>query len=242
MRQIDLYLIRNNINGKMYVGQTSCGYLKRWSQHCWKARSDGVKHYLHLAIAHYGAENFTVSKLMDVTEDLADEQEQKFIQSYNTMMPSGYNMCDGGSGMAMLNRRNVEKMHDKLWSHKALPMNIGWRKVGNNEGYVVQKMGYGDSKAFMSMNYTMDEKLEMAKAYLATLTSPKPRHVRELPKHVTRAIDKRKGRNKPYLKIEIKRNKKVVFWRSFCEGEFSQQMERAKACLEELKRSGLIRS
>lgn len=238
MRQIDLYLIQNNINGKMYVGQTSCGYLKRWSQHCAQAQGRGVKHCVHLALARYGVNNFTISKLVDVSEDLADEYEEMFIEQYDTMTPKGYNMCRGGSGKAMLQQENIQKMQAKRWAGKELPMNIVYHHVDNNEGYVVRKIGYGNSKAFMSMKSTMDEKLEMAKHYLSTLKDRGPKTPRELPKHITRIIDKQRGRQ--YLKIEIKRSKKVVFWKSFCSGEFSQQLQRAKDCLEELKKQGVI--
>lgn len=202
------------------------------------SRKQNRKFYLHQAMAFYGVENFKVIPIATVQAKLADRFETMFIESYGTMMPSGYNMCEGGSGRAMLNRINVEKMHQTRFSSKGLPMNISYRKVNNNEGYIVQKVGYGNSKAFTSMKYTMQEKLDMAKAYLATLTQRVPSTKRTLPKHVQKA----KGRDsKQGLRVEVKKKGKSVFTQSWTLGTFEEQLAHANVCLARLREEGMIK-
>lgn len=261
-RRADIYLIQNKTNGKCYVGQTISGYKTRWTQHCNKARKDGRKHVLHQAIAKYGKDAFTVLKLLDIELSSADEYEQMYVDLYDCMVPSGYNMIQvcipleeriaswellfpmtrcamqAGRGTAMATEASVRMMYTKLYPDKQLPMNISYRKVDNNEGYVVKRQGYGNSKAFMSMKYSMDEKLQMAKDHLATLTERRPKTQRVYPKHICARTDRRTGRK--FLLIEIKRKKKVVFWKAFNGGSSEEQLLRAQECLQILRSQGTI--
>lgn len=133
-------------------------------------------------------------------------------------------------------RKQLEAQHAKQYPDRKLPMNITQRKVDNNEGYVVAKQGYGNSKAFMSMKYSMDEKLQMAKEHLATLTERKPKEPRPFPKYI-----RVNNGNQDQLLIEIKKKKKVVFWKSFLTGSREEQLQAAEECLASLRADGLIK-
>ena len=56
-----IYKITNNINGKIYIGQTRVTEPQRWQQHVWHAYNDSYNDSLLLcqAIKKYGKENFT---------------------------------------------------------------------------------------------------------------------------------------------------------------------------------------
>ena len=56
-----IYKITNNINGKIYIGQTRIPESKRWQQHVWHADNDSDKDSLLLckAIKKYGKESFS---------------------------------------------------------------------------------------------------------------------------------------------------------------------------------------
>ena len=98
-----IYCIRNTVNNKSYVGQTSKTIHSRWCEHVWDAfnRNDNV--ILHASIRKYGVENFDVFCVDTVTaktyEDIhsaLDEKEIYYISALNTLNPNGYNMNSGG--------------------------------------------------------------------------------------------------------------------------------------------------
>jgi len=86
-----IYKTRNILDGKIYVGQdihNNPNYL-----------GSGV--YICSAIKKYGKENF-VKEIIDFAgskEDL-NEKEKYWIKFYNCKAPNGYNITDGGGGVA----------------------------------------------------------------------------------------------------------------------------------------------
>jgi group I intron endonuclease len=91
-----IYLLRNQQNGKGYVGQTTCPLDKRLNEHR-NAAHNGTGKYLHRAIAKYGWENFHVSVLEENVDTAGiDAREAFWISILNTKAPNGYNLTDGG--------------------------------------------------------------------------------------------------------------------------------------------------
>lgn len=97
-----IYLFKNKINGKCYVGQ-AVKLQQRIKSH-WKNWNN--PRYQHLtfysAIAKYGWENFEFSivesfrdALSDRTKNILDQLEKKYIQEYNSYN-NGYNSTLGG--------------------------------------------------------------------------------------------------------------------------------------------------
>jgi group I intron endonuclease len=94
-----VYLARNKINGKLYVGKTICKLSKRQRAH----RCDGLHGKvtgLGRAIAKYGFDNFEWSVLAE-SNDPAElvRLEVEFIANLQTKAPNGYNLTDGGEGV-----------------------------------------------------------------------------------------------------------------------------------------------
>jgi len=92
-----VYLIRNVINGKGYVGQTSRSAEARWIEHCREARYGTGCRSLHEAIREHGEDSFVVSVLYEAKnfEDL-NEAEVRLIKELGTCNPDGYNLRLGG--------------------------------------------------------------------------------------------------------------------------------------------------
>jgi group I intron endonuclease len=90
-----IYLIRNKLNGKLYIGQTERSIDERWSRDLHYARGNHLP--LYRAIKKYGVENFEVLQIA-VADDQAqaDRLEQAFIMAAGTMAPRGYNLTRGG--------------------------------------------------------------------------------------------------------------------------------------------------
>ena len=88
-----IYKMTNNINGKIYVGQTTRSLEERMGEH--KRHS---KVLVDKEISKYGFENFSVEVVdhADTAEEL-DEKERKWIAFYDCKIPNGYNLCKGGS-------------------------------------------------------------------------------------------------------------------------------------------------
>ena len=82
-----IYKITNTVNSKAYVGYSS-NVESRWEDH---KKGYGSK-LVYNAIQKYGLDKFTFEILADDTVD----NEDKYIQEYNTMNPNGYNLVEGG--------------------------------------------------------------------------------------------------------------------------------------------------
>lgn len=90
----DIYLIKNKINGKLYVGQ-SVDYKHRWEQHVSAARHE-PRCVIDQAIKKYGENNFELEELYHQISNY-NHMEKELIQSYNSLIPNGYNVSLGGS-------------------------------------------------------------------------------------------------------------------------------------------------
>lgn len=110
--QYCIYAHINQINGKMYIGQTK-NISDRWKPsgyyHC-------VKFYR--AIQKYGWQNFDHIILKDnLTKEEADYYETEFIRIYNTI-EDGYNLSAGGNNKANIADSTREKLSQislNLW-------------------------------------------------------------------------------------------------------------------------------
>lgn len=92
-----IYIIRNTVNEKVYIGQTIQTVERRFKGHL---SGDPRRHNQAIlwAMEKLGRENFYVETLatgIETVEEL-DALEEKYIQEYNSMKPNGYNLCPGG--------------------------------------------------------------------------------------------------------------------------------------------------
>ena len=94
-----IYLIRNLVNGKGYVGQTTNTVIRRWKRH----KSDAKRGHhcaIHSAIRKYGAGSFIIKEVARCEDSLLNKLERLFIKFYGTYAPTGhgYNETEGGEG------------------------------------------------------------------------------------------------------------------------------------------------
>lgn len=91
-----IYLAKNKVNGKCYVGQTTCSLNKRRNGHKNKAELNS-KLAIHLAINKHGIESFDFSVLQDCCGRYClDEAEKWWIVNHDCVSPRGYNLTEGG--------------------------------------------------------------------------------------------------------------------------------------------------
>lgn len=88
-----IYRITNKINNMKYIGQTIGDLNERFRHHCNK-RSNC--RYLKNALQKYGKHNFKFELICVCFDSDCDIYEKQYIEKYNTIVPNGYNLREGG--------------------------------------------------------------------------------------------------------------------------------------------------
>lgn len=107
-----IYLITNDVNLKVYVGQTIQTLNKRFNGHCCYSKSDrSINMYIKRAIHKYGRDKFHIQLIEECPVNILDEREKywiNFYDSYNT----GYNLTLGGQDSNYFNINKLENIID----------------------------------------------------------------------------------------------------------------------------------
>lgn len=90
----DIYIIKNTINDKVYIGQAKSSR-KRFLEHCQLKDKKRNISIIDQAIEKYGKENFYFEILESQIPDY-NEKEKYYIKLYNSISPNGYNIQEGG--------------------------------------------------------------------------------------------------------------------------------------------------
>ena len=77
-----IYIIKNNINTKVYIGQTIQTLGKRFSNHKIASNFEDTKFYR--AIRKYGKENFYIELIEEVPQEELNNRECYWIKFYDS--------------------------------------------------------------------------------------------------------------------------------------------------------------
>lgn len=93
-----IYIIKNKLNGKVYIGQTIQNPKDRWYRHCAKSNISKNEANMHIkrAILKYGKENFSFEVIETCLKEQLNEREIYWINYYDSYN-KGYNNTLGGS-------------------------------------------------------------------------------------------------------------------------------------------------
>lgn len=146
----EIYIIINLINIKLYVGQVVShhknhnkyrpyGYKNRFKGHIGEALYQNKKNqsvYLNNSIRKYGADNFTIELICRCELDELDKYEQYYIDYYQTLYPSGYNLTIGGKGqfyVAKIIKNDIitEKVPYSHGEETKKKISLGLKKIKN---------------------------------------------------------------------------------------------------------------
>lgn len=123
-----IYIYTNKINGKQYIGQTSCSLKKRHIQHLHQNET-----YFDKALKKYGFENFNLDILEDNIFD-AEELNQKeiyYIDKFDTFN-NGYNMTRGGNNGTRFNEKDRDIIINLIKN-----TSLSFKEIGEKTGYTI---------------------------------------------------------------------------------------------------------
>jgi group I intron endonuclease len=105
-----IYKIKNLINSKLYIGQTTCSLEQRWKEHLNEAkRNRAVNRPLYRAIRKYGAENFIIELVEEVELSQLNIKEIYWIGYFHSY-ENGYNATLGGDGTICYDYNKIESL------------------------------------------------------------------------------------------------------------------------------------
>lgn len=92
-------MITNQINGKIYIGQTIQPLAQRLQRHFCLGESSAAEMGMAIkrAVKKYGKENFKAVVLEECDRSVSDDREKYYIQKYDSYN-NGYNCTKGGDG------------------------------------------------------------------------------------------------------------------------------------------------
>ena len=108
-RKYIVYIHKNKINGKVYVGITHyTNPEKRWLS----GYGYGRNCYFHAAINKYGWNNFEhIIIFKNISKELACKEEQLLIKRYKKRGIC-YNIANGGEGSVAMSKETIEKLKE----------------------------------------------------------------------------------------------------------------------------------
>lgn len=149
----DIYIIKNDINNKVYIGQ-SLNAEKRFKSHCKPNQDNSL---IDTAIQKYGKQHFWFEIIESQIENY-NEREKYWIYYYDSITPNGYNILSGGNEPPVyygedhpnshISNADVELLKKDLanttisLSQLAKKYNISKKSVANiNQGITHSKVG-----------------------------------------------------------------------------------------------------
>lgn len=102
-----IYIIRNDVNEKVYIGQTTSALTTRFHQHLKNSTLKSRHFKIYNAIKKYGKSHFYIEVLeSNIPIDKLNEKEIYYIEQYDSFN-NGYNSSKGGDG------RTINKEYDE---------------------------------------------------------------------------------------------------------------------------------
>ena len=91
-----IYIIKNTVNSKVYIGQTRTSVEQRWKEHLIHAQYDAQ--VINRAMKKYGVDKFYIETLEICNLNILDYREMYYIDLYDSTNKSkGYNVSIGGN-------------------------------------------------------------------------------------------------------------------------------------------------
>ena len=160
-----IYKVTNEINNKVYIGQTINGLNKRKVQHLSKARRGIVTHFYN-AIRKYGEEKFKwfiIEKCKNIKE--LNEREIYYINEFDSLN-NGYNLKHGGDNKTYSDKskQKMSKSANKRWENLNERKKVSEQRSGkNNIWYGTKGYWYGKKMDCITGDLNPAKRIEVRK-------------------------------------------------------------------------------
>lgn len=164
-----IYFIKNNVNNKLYVGQTA-ETSSRFKQHIIDSKRNPISMSwntnLYKDMREFGSHEFELLELETVPTNISHEKEQYWIDKLNTLEPNGYNLTSGGElnkTYSEITKERIGQSTKERWDDPeiAKKMTEGLKKAGVKKGYqrvARQKRKCKECKNLFTCLITSDQK------------------------------------------------------------------------------------
>ena len=155
-----IYLIKNIVNNKIYIGQTLISPFDRWKEHI-KSINRNINSPLYEDVRKYGIENFTFQILEEnISSEYLDKKECFYIKKYESIdINKGYNISQGGkknTSTRVLDLADVENII--LMIKKGMSF-IEIAKIFNVNPSTISDINNGDTWYLDKYEYPINEKI-----------------------------------------------------------------------------------
>lgn len=233
---IGIYKITNNINGKIYIGQSN-NIQRRFSEHQNRGATSRIP--VDVAIQKYGKENFSFEIIEECTIEQLNQRETYWINHFNSI-ENGYNCSVGGdqqsigsnNGRAILTENEVKIIRTAYNNHerrkdvyKQFEDKITFSSFarvwdGTSWSHIMPEVLTEENKKYYSKEATNGEKSSNAKLTDEEVIKIRERYVSENAKTIYKDYESRCsyntlqqilwGRTYKHLPIYKKKEKKWI--------------------------------
>ena len=158
-----IYCIKNKINKKQYIGQ-STNVNKRIKSHINSLRNNSHHNqYLQNSWNKYGEKNFEITILEEnCPDELLDYFERYYISTWKTMDSKyGYNLESGGNK----NKRLSEKTRKKLSEIHKGENNYFYGKKRPQHSELMKKMMLGENNPMFNKKHSEETRKKMSQSH-----------------------------------------------------------------------------
>ena len=120
-----VYLIKNLINNKVYVGKTEKSIKERWLRHVNDSRKQWLDRPLYNDFRKYGLDAFVLEVIEECDDEFGDERERYWIEKYDSFN-NGYNLTLGGPGKSVCDYDLVLALYKQGYGVKAIARKTGY--------------------------------------------------------------------------------------------------------------------
>lgn len=144
----DIYVIKNDINDKVYVGQ-AINSKERFQSHCKPSAATLNNEYIGKAIQKYGKEHFWFEILESQIENY-NEREKFWIKKFNCIAPNGYNLLEDGEAAPIM--RGVEHPESVLGAKQVEELTRDLRETNLSLVVLAEKYGFKSNTSVSEFN------------------------------------------------------------------------------------------
>jgi group I intron endonuclease len=159
-----IYMLKNNINGKIYIGQTTRSIKKRFKEH--KDKKSGCV-AIYNAIQYHGWDNFE-KDWYECPDDDLNFDEELLVREMGTLAPEGYNLREGGGATGKLSEETKQKISEAQLGDKGHMYGKTHTKEARQK---MSESSRGDNHPMYGKFHTDETKQKIGQAHLGKTLS-----------------------------------------------------------------------